>query len=322
MHPDAETETRPTGKREAGVSVDVVVGLVAIGRNEGERLKQCLRSARAQGVNAIVYVDSASTDGSAEWARTFGAEVVSLDLSRPFTAARARNAGVERLVQVAPQTRFIQFVDGDCELDPDWAATASASLQREPKVAAVCGRLRERHPEATPYNRLCDREWSAPPGQTDACGGIAMMRRDAFEAAGGFCETLIAGEEPDLCFRMRQNGWTILRIDAEMALHDAAMTRFSQWWRRSVRAGHAYAEGNFRNGHSPERYWRKEVVSNFVWAAGFPLLPLLYLKLYLRERDELVARFTALSKLPQALGQVKFHWNRLRGQRVGLIEYK
>jgi GT2 family glycosyltransferase len=149
-----------------------------------------------------------------------------------------------------------------------------------------------------------------------------MVRREAFEQVGGFREAMIAGEEPDMCFRMRQAGWTILRIADEMALHDAAMTRFGQWWRRNVRAGHAFAEGHFRNGGPPEHYWRRNVVSNFAWAAAFPLLPLLYLKLLLRERDELLARFTALSKLPQALGQLQFHWNRLRGRYAGLIEYK
>jgi GT2 family glycosyltransferase len=298
------------------------VGLVAIGRNEGERLQRCLRSARAQAVSAIVYVDSGSTDGSADWARAFGAEVVELDMSRPFTAARSRNAGVRRLLEVAPGTRHIQFVDGDCELQPSWIQAALEALHARPRVAAVCGRLRERFPEATPYNRLCDLEWAAPVGVTDACGGIAMVRREAFEQVGGFREAMIAGEEPDMCFRMRQAGWTILRIADEMALHDAAMTRFGQWWRRNVRAGHAFAEGHFRNGGPPEHYWRRNVVSNFAWAAAFPLLPLLYLKLLLRERDELLARFTALSKLPQALGQLQFHWNRLRGRYAGLIEYK
>ena len=300
----------------------MTVGLVAIGRNEGERLRRCLRSARAQSVWPIVYVDSGSSDGSADWARGFGAEVVELDMSRPFTAARSRNAGARRLLQVAPGTRHIQFVDGDCELQPGWIQAALETLDARPRVAAVCGRLRERFPEATPYNRLCDLEWAAPVGVTDACGGIAMVRREPFEQVGGFRETMIAGEEPDMCFRMRQAGWTILRIADEMALHDAAMTRFGQWWRRNVRAGHAFAEGHFRNGGPPEHFWRRNVVSNFAWAAAFPLLPLLYVKLLLRDRDELLARFTALSKLPQALGQLQFHWNRLRGRYAGLIEYK
>lgn len=70
-------------------------GVVVIGRNEGERLRQCLRSLLPTVV--AVYVDSGSTDGSAKWARDNGAEVVDLDASVPFTAARVRNAGFQRL---------------------------------------------------------------------------------------------------------------------------------------------------------------------------------------------------------------------------------
>lgn len=299
-----------------------VVGLVVIGRNEGERLKQCLRSARAGGANHLVYVDSNSTDGSADWARSFGADVVDLDMTQAFTAARARNAGVRRLLGVAPQTQFIQFVDGDCELQPQWIPAGSAALEAQPKVAAVCGRLRERHPEATVYNRLCDMEWDIPIGEIDTCGGVALIRRSAFEEVGGFCETMIAGEEPDMCFRMRKAGWTILRIDAEMGLHDAAIMRFGQWWKRQIRNGHAYAEGHFRNSAPPEHFWRRNVLSNFFWAAFFPFLPLLYLKLLLRYRNELLARFIALTKIPQAIGQLKFYWTHWRGGHTGLIEYK
>ena len=46
-------------------------------------------------------------------------------------------------------------------------------------------------------------------------------------AASGFNATLIAGEEPELCLRLRQKGWEIWRLDAEMTLHDAAMTKFN-----------------------------------------------------------------------------------------------
>ena len=65
-------------------------GAVVIGRNEAERLRHCLNSLLGGGLT-IVYVDSDSVDGSAALARSLGAEVVQLDLSRPFTAARARN---------------------------------------------------------------------------------------------------------------------------------------------------------------------------------------------------------------------------------------
>src|SRR5438270_7605806 len=84
------------------------VGVVAIGRNEGERLRACLVSARRD-CAAVVYVDSGSSDDSVALARPLGVHVVELDLSTPFTAARARNEGFARLQQVEPDRDFVQF---------------------------------------------------------------------------------------------------------------------------------------------------------------------------------------------------------------------
>ena len=213
------------------------VGVIAIGRNEGERLRRCLASVAGRGM-PVVYVDSASTDGSVDVARGLGAEVVELDMSLPFSAARARNAGFERLVQVAPHVRFAQFVDGDCEVVDGWIERARRELESHPEVAVVCGRRRERHPEASVYNRLADLEWDTPVGEAKSCGGDAMMRVEPFRDAGGFDASIAAGEEPELCQRLREKGHKVFRINAEMTLHDSAMLRFGQWWKRTVRSGY------------------------------------------------------------------------------------
>lgn len=249
------------------------IGVVVIGRNEGERLRRCLESVVGRGT-AVVYVDSGSTDGSPGTAVGLGAEVVDLDLSRPFSAARARNEGLERLLEVAPGVRLVQFVDGDCEMAAGWLDRAAREFDERPDAAAVCGRLRERHPEQTIYNRLADLEWNTPIGEAKACGGVAMMRVEALRRVGGFNPALIAGEEPELCVRLRREGWKVFRIDAEMGRHDMAMTRFRQWWRRSVRAGHAYAEGRALHGAAPERHYVRETRSIIFWGIGVPLLAL------------------------------------------------
>jgi GT2 family glycosyltransferase len=324
------------------------VGVVVIGRNEGERLRRCLESLDPH-AHPTVYVDSGSTDGSPDVARRLGADVLSLDLSIPFTAARARNAGVDRLSALAPDCDYVQFVDGDCAVDPAWIPAAVAKLDAEPTVAVACGRRRERFPEASIYNRLCDLEWDTPVGEAQACGGDALMRVLAFRAVGGYDARLIAGEEPELCVRLRANGWRIVRLPVEMTLHDAAMTRFGQWWTRHVRAGHAFAEVSRLHGHSPFGIWRKETRSNCFWGLvlpaiavaaipltwGFSLLllagyPALYWKIRRHRRrygDDsrtagLFARHCVLSKFPQALGQGRYVWNRLFGRRNRLIEYK
>lgn len=315
------------------------IGFVLIGRNEGERL---VRALAALPENApVVYVDSGSTDGSLEAAGNAGAEVVRLDLSLPFTAARARNEGVARLKDTAPHPIHVQFLDGDCELQPGWIDTACDFLDSTPQAAVACGRRRERFPEATLYNRMIDREWDTPIGKARACGGDAMMRMAAFDQVGGFDPALIAGEEPELCVRLRAHGWEIWRLDAEMTRHDAAMTRFGQWWRRNRRAGHAYAEGAFLHGGPPERHKLRETRSALFWGLFLPLAavlgmavlglwslallllwPLQVLRLRLRGTGWAPAFFLVLGKLPEMIGIVEFHLRRLGGRRGKLIEYK
>jgi len=325
------------------------VGLVAIGRNEGQRLGACLRSALSK-VALVVYVDSGSTDGSLELARSIGADTVELDLSTPFTAARGRNEGFARLRQLAPDIEFVQFVDGDCEIVDGWLQRAEQELAAKPELAVVCGRRREQYPEATAYNRLCDIEWNTPVGEAKACGGDSMMRVSAFEQVGGFNSALIAGEEPELCVRLRQKGWKIERLDAEMTLHDAQMTGFEQWWKRSQRAGYAYAEGFWMHGNTPERHWRKETLSIWFWGFVLPVLafgtawfthgwslwllagyPVLTYRIYRRMQQQrnlpaqdaaLYAIFCVLGRFTLLQGQILFHQRRLLGQGSNLIEYK
>jgi GT2 family glycosyltransferase len=333
-------EPRPTAPQDAGHNA---VGVVAIGRNEGPRLRRCLRSV-LRAAAQVVYVDSGSSDGSVELARQFGAQVVELDLTIPFTAARARNAGFAALRSRA-DVEWVQFVDGDCELAPGWLDSAAAFLREQAQVAAVSGRLRERHPEASVYNRLCDDEWNTPIGEALHSGGNVMLRASALAAAGGFREDLIAGEEPELCVRLRRAGWKIWRIDAEMALHDAALTRFSQWWQRVRRGGHAFAEGAHLHGVSPERHWVHEARRAWFWglalplglvaasaayapaALGFLVYPVQVLRIARRMHGPARWRwaragFLVLGKFAEAIGLVEFHWRRLRGGRARLIEYK
>lgn len=321
---------------------------MAIGRNEGERLRSCLEGLLRSTAN-VVYVDSGSADGSVAMARSLGVHVVELDLSIPFTAARARNAGYQDLAVTVPGMEFVQFIDGDCEVLPDWLDLAAAHLCARPQLAAVCGRLRERYPRRSIYNRLCDIEWDTPIGETRACGGIAMMRLSALQRVGGFDAALIAGEEPELCVRLRAAGYHVERIDADMALHDAAMTRASQWWKRSVRSGYAYAEGASLHGAPPERHFVREYRRAWFWGAALPIValaaalptlggslillggyPLSAARVYRhtrrrgRSRGDAVAAsvFTTLGKFAELQGILKYHWNRVRGRRGTLIEYK
>jgi glycosyltransferase involved in cell wall biosynthesis len=331
-----------TGHSSISERTDALFGAVAIGRNEGERLIRCLHSLSKSA--RIVYVDSGSTDNSVSNAANLGADVVKLDTHIPFTAARARNAGFKRLLKLMPEVKYVQFIDGDCELTAGWCDAAVSFLEASHDVAAVCGVLREREPDRSVYNWLCEQEWNGPVGEIPACAGNVMHRAASLISVGGYREDVIAGEEDELCFRLRTANWQVWRLDREMAIHDAAMTRFSQWWRRSMRAGYAFAQGAALHGSSPERHFVKQrrrallwgvlipiagLVTTLVWGvAGLLALgvyPLQFLRLIAMGKGALVDRtklafFHVLARFPEGLGLLRYERNKL--QRRTIVEHK
>lgn len=317
------------------------LGAVVIGRNEGERLQRCLSSLHGA-TGPLVYVDSASEDGSVDAARKLGADVVMLDMGSPFTAARARSEGFSRLEAVSPKLDYAMFVDGDCEVEKGWVDAATAFLDGHPDFAVACGRRRERWPTASRYNALADREWNTPIGEAPSCGGDAVMRSAAVRAVGGFDPAMIAGEEPELCRRLRAAGWRIMRLDEPMTVHDAAMTRFGQWWGRAVRSGLGYAQAFHRTwAHSgPPLYWLELARAAF-WAGFLPCLalalvllvePLLFViwplagavqygRVALREGRH-AAALSMIGKYAELAGALRYALRMLRGSSGGTINYK
>ena len=334
---------------EASASSCASTGVVVIGRNEGQRLKRCLEQAAGHAARTV-YVDSGSTDGSVARARSMHVDVVELTNDRPFSAARARNEGALRLLQLAPDIQYVQFVDGDCEIMPGWWNAAPAQLEARPDVAVVCGRRRERYPRASIYNRMCDLEWNTAIGETSECGGDALMRVACFQAVGGFDASLIAGEEPELCLRLRAKGWKIERLDVDMTLHDAAMQHFSQWWRREKRTGYAFAEAAHRFGSPPEHFRVALARRNWFWGLVLPVAalapaywtggsslilllayPLLWARVFRYCRTgraftaadaAVYAMFCTIGKFPQVAGQLKYVFAQMRRRPASIIEYK
>lgn len=322
------------------------LGVVAIGRNEGERLRTCLHSV-VGGARQIVYVDSGSTDGSVELASAMGADVVELDQRLPFNAGRARNEGFRRLRALRPDLDYVLFVDGDCEVAPDWPRSAAAFLDAHADVAVVCGRLYERHPEQSVYNMLCAIEWGLrPTGEAPACGGNAAMRVAAVADVGGFRLDLVSGEEPELCIRLRAAGWRIWFLAEAQVVHDAAITRFGQWWKRAVRSGYGATQGALLHGGPPEFHCMRLLASSWFWVLGVPLgalalqpwlggwawlllllYPLQLLRLGLRgptgdRRDWWWAAFSLVIKYPNFVGQLQCLLHHCLHRKPRLIDYK
>ena len=325
-------------------------GIVVIGRNEGERLVACLRSVRSLGC-PVVYVDSGSSDGSLERAAALSDLALALDPARPFSAARSRNEGFRALLAVRPELRFIQFLDGDCTLLPDWLEAAEQAMAGDAARAIVVGPLRERHPEASAYNRLCALEWRSTPGDLSnfgALGGIMLVRVDVFARLGGFNEQVIAGEDSEFGVRVAMAGFKVTKIAVHMATHDADIQRFTQWWRRAVRGGHAIGQRFSLHGRGAMRDCARERRSVLVWGFALPAtmlalapathgLSLLlaggYIVLgqriarYRRRLGDsgaearLYARFIVIGKFAEAWGLLKFYVNNMAG-RFRIIEYK
>lgn len=320
------------------------IGAVVIGRNEGQRLVNCLASMQGEAVR-LVYVDSGSSDRSVEEARKAGAEVVLLDTSEPFTAARARNAGFAALTADTPPPDYVQFVDGDCTLEPGWLTHAAKALDETPDIGIITGWRSEIAPRASLYNEMCEFEWHRPPGDIDACGGDMMVRRDLFARLGGFNPRVIAAEDDELCVRVRKDGFRVHRLPIPMTHHDAAMHRFTQWWQRAIRSGHGFAQvGDLHPDHfvkERRRVWLYGAVLPLLLIVGAVLsLPLLLavLALYIASYARTVAGLRRaglpldralrhsvllfLSKFPNLIGAMRYHKRKRRGWDMEIIEYK
>jgi len=330
------------------------IAVVVIGRNEGERLRACLTSVLAMDypheLIEVIYVDSSSTDSSVALARGLGVKTIVLE--GPTTAARGRNAGWTQT-----EAPFVLFLDGDTLLHPAFVASAIAHfndpIHKEP-LAGVYGNRRETRTADSIYNAIFDLDWNAGTGYSLFFGGDALVRREALAAVGGYNPLLIAGEEPDLCRRMRGLGYRILHVDEPMTLHDLAMFKFGQYWRRSIRTGYAYAEISTKYAKTDDPLWSAESKSNITrgifWLWGSVLAIILSVlvhsvapfALFLVAAFILIARTAAkavgkthslklllayslhshLQQVPILFGQIRYHKQRRHGGDAAIIEYK
>ncbi len=332
----------------AGPGLSVVV----IGRNEGERLTRCLESVAAMRLLRdasveIIYVDSASSDDSVARATRAGARVISVAPLRPC-AAVGRNAGWR-----VARAELVLFLDGDTIVAPDFVFDSAGEFD-DPNLAIVFGNRRERDPHGSVFNRVLDLDWITRPGPADSCGGDALVRRSVLEQLGGYDERLIAGEEPEMCRRTRELGYSIVHVDRPMTTHDLGITRVSQYWRRAMRTGYAYAEvsGRFRTTDSP--LWAREARRNLIHGSTLlallagasvlavargsmlPVLGALAILVMLALRTAFRFRWKAadfvtsflyglhshLQQIPILFGQIRFRRDLHGGRIARLIEYK
>ena len=352
---------------ENSTAVSPVQGLavVVIGRNEGERLRACLESLQSLRLpdnirHAVtVYVDSNSTDDSLALARSLGAHTLSLPTG-PWTAARGRNTGWRAALALHP-VDWVLFLDGDTTLDPDFLPAAFAAALPDASVATVFGLRIESNPRQSIYTHVLALDWLQDPHQHAHFGGDVLLRVAALQASGGYDDSLIAGEDPELSHRLRVLGWRHLQLDRVLTTHDLAIRSFRQYWARMRRSGYAYADVAERFRHTPERFWfgdsRRNLLRGSFWLVS--LLAALLLAAYFalghhpgraavaiavwlglfaavclrsawRYRRRSASRLTLFfygihsqfQQIPLLLGQLAWFADRLLHRRRTLIEYK
>ena len=328
------------GAGAAGGPADL--GVVVIGRNEGARLRRSLESVYDQGC-PVIYVDSQSSDQSLATAAELGIPCLSLDPARPMNAARARNEGFAWLTARQPGLSLVQFVDGDTVIEAGWLADARRSLLASPSVGVVSGHLLEREPDRSIFHTLANLEWRKAPGPTPSTGGIFMTRVDAFRKVGGFDGNFPAGEEADLCMRVRNDGFFVVHLDRRMGTHDMGDIGFRSWWLRSVRTGTCYGQGA-RAGR-----YRREARSALAWGLALPALvlfaavathgwglllvlavPVQMARVFQSARargwtgaeSKAYGVFTVLAKIPESVGLIRHRVDRWRGSAPRLIHYR
>lgn len=248
------------------------LGIVIIGINVEKVLPRCIESVLnsdyPQSKIEMIYVDGGSKDKSVEVANKYSAlKIIELNNMHP-TPGSGRNAGWKVL-----NTPFVQFLDADTELDSNWLRSALPYLFND-EIAAVCGHRRECNPDKNYYHMIGDMEWNYETGKCRYFGGDVLIKKKVLASTGGFDQNLIAGEDPELSYRIRQANQFILRIDKPMTRHELNMTTFSQYLRRAYRSGYAYAEIALRFCKRKEKLWTRETV-RVICKATAPFLTLI-----------------------------------------------
>lgn len=321
------------------------LGVVVIGRNEAVRLKKTLQAVIKAGV-PLIYVDSQSKDNSVELARSLNVEVLVLSKDKAINASRARNEGARALITKFPTLRYLQFLDGDTTLDTEWLDAAFIHMEASPSVGFVSGQLREKDRDDNVYRRLCDMEWrweATENAEPCRLGGMGVMRLTAYLSSGGYDESLIAGADPELYSRLAKADWALHVLQDAMGIHDSGMQSFQQWWTRNLKSGFGFANGQSSGA------WGKERRSAILWGGSLPmativgmlafsgwafLLVFMYplnsyriwissVKGEFSQYDQfLYANSCMVSKIPQFIGIVKYHWRCFTRQTSSVIQYK
>jgi general secretion pathway protein A len=267
--PRAGGQMREASPRFSGVKEQSsITGVVVVASDNKTSPEAAIRSA-GDG-RAIVFVAVGGAPDATAIAKGAGA-VIAEGPERSFTpAGRARNAGYRQLKKIAPHLQYVQFVDAQTALDPDWITTAEKFMARRPEVSIVTGTIRPPPGLKISAAPMGARDHGDDEGEIQCVfGGSALMRVESFEAAGGFRGDLLTAETVDLCIRLRRRGARIWRLGEGMALCEPA-PKSGGWWAQGRQRGFDNAYCASLHGGPPERIGILDTVLAVLWGFLFP----------------------------------------------------
>lgn len=195
---------------------------VIIGRNEEQFIAKSIRSVLAAqpllaGIE-VIFVDSASTDRSVEIASEFPIRILQLRREWPLCVAAGRYIGY-----VHSHGDYILFLDGDAEVDKDWLAEAIAFMDKRFEYGAIAGVLDEVYITLENVHvggevNVFRQNLAKPFIECKTLGGIALYRRTALEKSGTVNPHLPTAEDHELCLRLRNAGYKLVKLPSRMAV--------------------------------------------------------------------------------------------------------
>jgi N-acetylglucosaminyl-diphospho-decaprenol L-rhamnosyltransferase len=219
------------------------VGAVVINYNARDHLLECMRSLRADGVEEIVVVDNASTDGSLDAVAKLDADAVLVPTGGNLGFGSAANRGL-----AVTRGEYVAVLNPDVVVEPGTTKALVAALDADPGLGAVAPRVD--NPDGTlypsvrafpsmgdaighaflgfvaPQNRFSRRyrmlDWDhARTSDVDwASGTCLMLRAAALGDEARFDESyFMYVEDVDLCWRLREHGWRVAYEPAGRVTH-------------------------------------------------------------------------------------------------------
>jgi N-acetylglucosaminyl-diphospho-decaprenol L-rhamnosyltransferase len=210
------------------------VSAVTVSYNSASDLPDCIRSLRAEGLDEIVVVDNASSDGSPAAAVAADGAVTVVETGANLGFGTGINRGVDRTTG-----DYLLLLNPDTVVEPGTVKALVEALDRDPGLAVVGPRIENldgtlypsvrRFPDmvvalghafvglvwpTNPFTRryrMLDLDHDRPAADVDWVSGACMLvRRAAFDAVSGFDEAyFMYVEDVDLCWRLGQAGWRI-----------------------------------------------------------------------------------------------------------------